>query len=112
VSDARAGKPPRVFAVQSIAHDGVLEVALTGDLDMAAAFRLEPQLDRLVATPGLRAVCLDMTGIGFLDSTGLGTLISVRERAVALGIEFRIVRASEAVTRLLELSGTRDVLWG
>ena len=88
------------------------ELALNGDLDMAAAFRLEPEIDRLMALPGIDALVLDVGGIEFVDSTGLSALLAIRERAKQLGIEFTLARPSEAVRRILALTGTRSTLGG
>jgi anti-anti-sigma factor len=58
------------------------------------------------------AVVLDLVDVGFVDSTGLGALLSVRERAARFDIEFKIGRASASVERILDLTGTRSVLGG
>jgi anti-sigma B factor antagonist len=82
---------------------------LTGELDMAAAFKLEPETDRLLSQPGIRTLRMDLAGISFIDSTGLGALLSIRDRAVQLGIDPQITCASEAVQRLLDATGTRSL---
>ncbi len=89
-----------------------IEVVLTGELDMAAAFRLEPELERHLATAGVRALVLDLAEVGFVDSTGLGALLSIKDRATQLGISCRIASASDSVCRILEMTGTRTVLCG
>jgi anti-anti-sigma factor len=101
---------PRDFSLRSRAHETSLEVRLAGELDMAAAFRLEPELDRLLAAGDVRALVLDLADVGFVDSAGLGALLSIRERTGRLGIELAIARPSDAVRRLLELAGSDDVL--
>jgi anti-anti-sigma factor len=99
--------------MRSTVHDSsTIEVVLSGDLDMAGAFQLEPELDRLLAAPGVLAVVLDLVDVGFIDSTGLGALLSIRDRATQFGIEFKIRRASASVARILDLTGTRSVLGG
>jgi anti-anti-sigma factor len=77
---------------------------------MAAAFRLEPELERLLAARDVRALVLDLADVGFVDSAGLGALLSIRERTTQLGIEMAIARPSDAVRRLLELAGSGDVV--
>jgi anti-anti-sigma factor len=100
----------RDFELRSRRGDASLEVALAGDLDMAVAFRLEPELDRLLVEPDVRALVLDLADVGFVDSAGLGALLSIRERANQLGIEMEIARASAPVRRLLGLTGSDDVI--
>ncbi|WP_051323842.1 STAS domain-containing protein [Candidatus Solirubrobacter pratensis] len=102
----------RDFSLTSGVREGAVDVVIAGDLDMAAAFRLEPEIDRLIALPGIDALVLDVGGIEFVDSTGLSALLAIRERATQLGIEFTLARPSEAVRRILALTGTRSALGG
>ena len=88
------------------------EVALNGDLDMAAAFKLESAIERMVSQHDVDALVFDLGGVGFIDSAGLGSLLSTHERLNDLGIKFEITKPSEAVQRVLDASGTRDVLIG
>jgi anti-anti-sigma factor len=87
-------------------------VALEGDLDMAAAFKLESAIERVVSQHDVDELVLDLGGVGFIDSAGLGSLLSTHERLNDLGIKSEITRPSEAVQRVLDASGTRDVLIG
>ena len=103
----------REFRIRSAVRDSSrIDVVLAGELDMAAALRLEPELERLLAAAGVRALVLDLDGVGFVDSTGLGALLSIKDRATQLGIGFQIASASESVRRVLELTGTGSVLCG
>lgn len=88
------------------------ELAVKGDLDMAAAFKLEPAIDRVVAENDVDELVLDLGGIEFIDSAGLGTLLSTNERLNDLGIKSTIKRPSAAVERVLDATGTRGVLLG
>jgi anti-anti-sigma factor len=87
-------------------------VALKGDLDMAAAFKLESAIERVVSQHDVDGLVLDLGGVDFIDSAGLGSLLSTHERLNDLGIKSEITRPSEAVQRVLDASGTRDVLIG
>jgi anti-anti-sigma factor len=96
---------PDDFALRAQLRDTALEVALAGELDMSAAFKLEPELDRLLAEPDVSALVLDLGEVGFVDSAGLGALLSIRQRADDLGIGVAISSASDPVRRLLEITG-------
>jgi anti-sigma B factor antagonist len=86
------------------------EVVLDGDLDMAASFKLEPAIERVVSRNDVDELILDLGGVNFIDSAGLGTLLSAHERLNDLGIRSKITRPSPAVERVLDATGTRDVL--
>ncbi|WKU03939.1 STAS domain-containing protein [Micromonospora sp. HUAS LYJ1] len=65
----------------------VVEVA--GDLDMSTTPQLRERL-REVVEGGARVVVVDLTGVGFMDSSGLGALVvayrELRERNGWLGL--------------------------
>jgi anti-sigma B factor antagonist len=94
-------------------HQGEsLDVTLLGELDMAATFKLESDLERLLARDNVRRLVLDLAGLTFVDSAGLGTLLAIRDRTQDLDIEMVVTNVSAPVRRILDLSGLRPVLLG
>ena len=67
-----------------------VEVVLTGDLDMDATFRIEPDVYRLLSQHGIRRLVLNLAEVGFIDSAGVGALVSIRERAEQFGVEMTL----------------------
>ena len=55
---------------------------------------------------------LDLSGVEFIDVTGLRVLLQARERARRAGVELAVVHASRGVRRLLSLTGTTELLGG
>jgi anti-anti-sigma factor len=72
---------------------------LEGELDFAS---FDPLRDALIAIMG--PVTLDVSGLGFLDSTGLRVIL---ERLDAGPVT--LVAPTEAIVRLLDLCGLTDV---
>jgi anti-anti-sigma factor len=81
------------------------EVALSGDLDMAAAFRLEPAVEHVVSENTVDEVVLDLAKVSFMDSAGLGALLSTKERLNDRGIAAELRSPSRAAQRVLEANG-------
>jgi anti-anti-sigma factor len=79
---------------------------------MAAAFKLETELDGLLAAPDTKAVVLDLAEVTFIDSAGLGSLLAIRERAQQLGIDLAIARVSDRVQRILDATGLGEIAEG
>ena len=90
-------------------HGTTAEVALTGDLDMAGAFKLEPAIERMVAETTVDRLVVDLAGVEFIDSAGVGSLVSTQDRLSDLGIDARFRSPSDAVRRVLDVSGVRDI---
>ena len=54
---------------------------------------------------------LDLTEVGFVDSTGLRAVILGATSAESIGMRFAVV-PSPPVERLLEVAGVRDIVQG
>jgi anti-sigma B factor antagonist len=97
------------LSLQSRVDDASLQLVAAGELDMAAAFDFESRVEALLSME-VRTATLDLTRVDFVDSAGLGALLSVRERAQQLGVQLEIPRVSGPVQRILDLAGISDVL--
>jgi anti-sigma B factor antagonist len=79
-------------------------IALTGELDLSGAPALEHEIARLAARPGVERVFLDLRGLEFLDSSGL-RVVALAERLLSGGGRSLIlVRGSENVQRVFEIT--------
>ena len=79
-----------------------------GELDRSTADRLSSALEAARAD-GVTAL-LDLSAISFIDSAGLRVLLRSARAVDAHDWALFIARASSAVWRLVELSGTRSQL--
>jgi anti-anti-sigma factor len=81
--------------------DGVIVVS--GDIDMATG----PLLDAAIArTSGDGPIVLDLGGVGFIDSSGLRTLLVASRHAADRHSHVVLRRIGPEVARLLEITGT------
>lgn len=76
-------------------------VRLTGSAGMSEASRLNDELARLMEQSA-ETIVLDLAGMDFICSTGLGTLISTYKAMRARGGAFRLASPQPFVLRLLE----------
>lgn len=83
-------------------------LVLTGSIDLVSRDGLKDAgLEHLRAG---RSVTLDMAGVEFIDSTGIGAIVDLMVEARAAGLGFGIGRRSERVDRILEITGLDDTL--
>jgi anti-anti-sigma factor len=84
------------------------QLVLDGEIDLAVAEELRAAGTRAVAalSPGV-PLELDLGGVTFIDSSGLGALISLRNAAKSAGSSLVLVNISPPIVRLLELTGLR-----
>jgi anti-sigma B factor antagonist len=88
----------------------VAVVAPTGELDLSGAAILEAELERLAAEPDLATVVLDMRGLQFMDSSGLRLVVLADMRAREAGRRFVLVRGTETVHRVFEITRMNERL--
>jgi anti-sigma B factor antagonist len=83
-------------------------LVVRGEIDAHVAATLAGHLDPLPGADG--DVRVDVSGVDFVDSSGLRVFIDAHQRARAADRRLVIVQPSRAVSRLLEISGLADHL--
>ena len=87
------------FRARAEDRPGVLVIVAEGELDLVGAPRLREALPDTGATP----VVVNLASVGFMDSSGLRSLLETRQACLDAGRSFAISRPSDAVRRVLEL---------
>ena len=94
---------------QRTMESGVVVVTPTGRLNMTAARMLREELHALVESGGNRVV-VDLSGVEFIDSSGLGALLSGLKAARQAGGDLRIAAPNRQAITVLELTNLNRVL--
>lgn len=86
-------------------------VHLVGEIDLVSLRSMRTAIDAALraATPP-HPVVLDLTGVGFLASTGLAELTMAHARAADQHTPLRIVATGRAVLRPLQVTGMSAIL--
>ncbi len=84
-------------------------VAASGELDIATVELLEQELLAAERTDA-DTIVLDLSGLEFIDSTGLRIVLDANERCGGRGGRLRLIAGSPAVERLLDIVGLRERL--
>jgi anti-sigma B factor antagonist len=100
---------PTVCSVDLIPReaDSQVVVVLTGELDVAVAVRVVAELSVVAARE--RDIIVDLTGLEFIDSSGLAALVRVRRQARHAGGDLLLAAPQRQVLRLLSLTRLIDV---
>ncbi|GAA4243612.1 STAS domain-containing protein [Dactylosporangium darangshiense] len=84
-------------------------VSLSGEIDMSTVSRLAAAVDDVLAEPPARVV-LDMAGVTFCDSQGLGTLVVLSRKATLAQSYLVLVNVGAFLIRVLDITGLRNAL--
>lgn len=96
------------FSVQIDPGSDPLRVVADGELDAASAATLGGALvDAPVTESG---IALDLSGVSFIDSSGLRVIAAEVQRSEAAGRPFQVSAASDAVRRIFEMTGLTSLL--
>jgi anti-sigma B factor antagonist len=91
-----------------VAHEGAKTiVSVVGEVDLLSSPALRHCL-LMSCSPGTTVV-VDMAGVTFMDSTGLGVLVGARSRAQAVGGELWLRQPTPQIARVLEITGLRRI---
>ena len=82
-------------------------VGVTGELDAYSAPGLEEEVSRLLADD-VNDLVFDLSGTKFLDSSGLRAILTAQRRLAERDGRLALRAPSEAVRRLLEITGLSD----
>ena len=95
------------LAVERLQEDGAQVIELVGELDLGSI----PEFDRaLDAAAGAAVICLDLSRLDFIDSTGLAGIVRAHQRTAQAGGALTIVAPLGIVRRTLETSGLMQIL--
>jgi anti-sigma B factor antagonist len=85
-------------------ESGATVVSAVGEVDVWTAERLRSVLHEAEASLP-RALVLDLTEVGFLDSTGIGVLVGALRRQREAGHELVLVVSNTHVLKVLTITG-------
>jgi anti-anti-sigma factor len=83
-------------------------VALEGELDFETAFDVEMRIEQAIGRAD--EVVVDLSGLEFIDSTGIRTLIEAHRAAQRDGVRLSLKPGGPPIQRVFEVAGLLDEL--
>jgi anti-anti-sigma factor len=100
-----------VLSVTSLRDTDKTSVVVSGEIDVLYVETLASELTAAAGSDAER-IEVDLSGVTFIDSTGINTLVKGRRLATANGKGYRVVGSDGFVRDVLKLSGVWDHLTG
>ncbi len=98
-----ASAPLTILEVETKDRSDGVELALKGELDLSTIEKVEEELTR-AEDDGHRLIVLDLSGLTFLDSTGLRTIVTADQRARRGGRRVVILKGPATVHRVFTIT--------
>jgi anti-sigma B factor antagonist len=111
LSDDTRPSPGDILHVATGYDDGTATIVLVGEFDMSCAAHFWAAVSEALASSP-RSVTVEARGLTFVDSYGLAALIRAHEAADEAGVAFRVREPSPVLRRLVEVTGTVELLRG
>lgn len=90
--------------------EDVLIVRLTGELDHHAAEILRSEWKDMLYKHAVKHVVLNLEGVSFMDSSGLGVILGRYKEVLQLDGEMVVCSISPSIKRLFEMSGLFKII--
>ena len=84
---------------------GGLTVRLSGELDHSEATRLRAEIDALIRDTGAKRLILDLNGLDFMDSSGIGLIIGQYKLMKRRGGSIAVMGPDARVDKLFKMAG-------
>jgi anti-sigma B factor antagonist len=98
-----------LLGTRSQEQNGVVTIALSGDLDLATAPILSKKL-ALFERNEVSTIILDLQDLTFIDSTGMQAFLEARNRAMSNGRRLIVRGASPTAQRHIKIVGLQFLL--
>jgi anti-anti-sigma factor len=83
-------------------------LSLTGSLDLSSRQVLHSSAAAALSAPETSELVLNLAGVNFLDSIGIGALVELARDAEEAGVAFALQDPSDRALRVLTISGLLD----
>ena len=91
-------------------RNGILLVRLSGELDHHCAAGIREELDELIERSDVRRLVFDLSGLTFMDSSGIGMMIGRYKRMRSRGGTMGVMPGNARIERMMELSGLYQIV--
>jgi anti-sigma B factor antagonist len=95
------------LGIATVEDTEVAVISLSGELDIASAPQLEERIQALIDAGRARLI-VDLAGLTFCDSTGIGTLVRANNECLSRGGHLRLAAPNRHVARILAVVGLLD----
>ncbi len=89
-------------------REGVAVIALSGEVDVYTSPRVKQEIVDLL-NAGTTKLVVDLSGVEYLDSTGLGVLIGGLKRARERDGDLKLVCDNLRILRIFEITGLTKI---
>ena len=88
----------------------ILTASVRGEIDHHCARGIREEIDAALTAEGPDKLVIDMGGVTFMDSSGLGLVLGRYTKTEAAGIEFAVRGACGRVRQMFDMAGMDRII--
>lgn len=85
-------------------EDSKASLTINGRFDFSIHRDFREKYEAILGTPSVRQLDVDLRGVNYIDSSALGMLLLLREKAAAKQIDMKLTNTQGAVRQVLEVA--------
>ncbi len=97
-------------AIRTVSHESEHTLYVTGEIDAFTGPRLKEQLLSLVGQADSKTVTVDLEGVDYIDSTGIGIFVGALKHCKKTGCRLIMQNMTPRVERLFRLTGLHEFI--
>lgn len=83
---------------------------IEGELDHDSTALMRAEIDNQLRDPSVNELIIDMAGVSFMDSSGIGLILGRYKHMASRGGSLKISRAGKRTDRMLALAGVYELV--
>lgn len=91
-------------AVSNRIQDHRATLSLAGRFDFSIHRDFRRNYEEILAAPSVRELEVDLSNVNYIDSSALGMLLLLREKATARNMQLSLAHAQDSVRQVLEVA--------
>ena len=85
--------------------NNVLTAYINGEIDHDSAVKIRSEIDGTTQSLKPKLLCLDFSGVSFMDSSGVGLVMGRYRQMKLLGGALRVINIPDTMYRIFAMSG-------
>lgn len=96
--------------ISTLIRKDYLVIRAEGEFDVHAAEEFKTAVDEALVASGVRNLALSLRGVSFIDSSGVGAILSRYKKVQSAGGDVILMNLQPQVARILDLAGVCKLL--
>ena len=96
--------------VDIISENGKMTAFICGEIDHHSSKKIREEIDRALCRNSPDKLTLDLSGVTFMDSSGLGLILGRYKKTESAGISFSVTGASERASQMFSMVGLERLI--